>query len=62
VVFRHALGIAPLRFRLWTAAASLATWIVGVAVSTAAEIALLALIVAATLVLEPSEGSHKLDP
>jgi low temperature requirement protein LtrA len=29
---------------------------------SAAEIALLALIVAATLVLEPSEGSHKLDP
>jgi low temperature requirement protein LtrA len=52
VLFRRALGIAPLRFRAAGAAACLALWITGVAVSSAAEIALLALVLAGALILE----------
>jgi low temperature requirement protein LtrA len=50
--FRHALHIGPRSWRLGTAAVSLAASAVGVAVSVAAEIALLTLIVAVALVLE----------
>jgi low temperature requirement protein LtrA len=50
--FRHALRIGPGSWRLGAAGVSLAASAVGVAVSVAAEIALLTLIVAAALVLE----------
>jgi low temperature requirement protein LtrA len=50
--FRHALHIGPRSWRLGAAGVSLAASAVGVAVSVAAEIALLTLIVAVALVLE----------
>jgi low temperature requirement protein LtrA len=50
--FRRALRIGVQKYRLTAAAVSLAACVVGVTVSVAAEIALLAAIVAATLVLE----------
>jgi low temperature requirement protein LtrA len=52
VLLRRALGIAPSRYRAVAAAACLATWITGVAVSSAMEIALLAVLPAAALYLE----------
>lgn len=50
--FRHALRIGPERYRLAAAAVSLAASAVGVALSVAAEIALLTVIVAAALIVE----------
>ena len=50
--FRHALRIGPGRYRLAAAALALAASAVGVALSVAAEMALLTLIVAAALVVE----------
>ena len=50
--FRHALRIGPERYRLGAAVACLAASWVGVALSVAAEMALLTLIVAAALVVE----------
>jgi low temperature requirement protein LtrA len=51
VVFRHALDIGPLRYRAGAAVASLAACAIGLA-SSAAEIALLAVVVTVTLVAE----------
>ena len=53
VALRKALGIAPLRYRAAAAAACLVTWITGVTLSSAVEIALLAALPAIALVLEP---------
>jgi low temperature requirement protein LtrA len=50
--FRHALGIGPERYRLGAAVLALAASAVGVALSVAAEMALLTLIVAAALAVE----------
>jgi low temperature requirement protein LtrA len=50
--FRHALRIGPERYRLAAAALALAASAVGVTLSVAAEIALLTLLVAATLAVE----------
>jgi hypothetical protein len=50
--FRHALRIGPERYRLAAAALALAVSAVGVTLSVAAEMALLTLLVAATLVVE----------
>jgi low temperature requirement protein LtrA len=50
--FRHALRIGTQPYRLGAAVAALATSVLGVTVSAAAEIALLAVIVAAALVFE----------
>jgi low temperature requirement protein LtrA len=61
VLFRHALGIAPLRYRLAAAVACPLLWITGVAIGSAVEIALLAVVLAAALILErgarPATGS-----
>jgi low temperature requirement protein LtrA len=53
VLFRRALGIKPLRYRIAAAGAAILTWIVGVSLSSAAEIALLTGVVALMLVVEP---------
>ena len=50
--FRHALRIGPERYRLGAAVACLAASWVGVALSVAAQMALLTLIVAAALAVE----------
>jgi hypothetical protein len=50
--FRHALRIGPGPYRLAAAALALAASAVGVALSVAAQMALLTLIVAAALVVE----------
>jgi low temperature requirement protein LtrA len=57
VMFRWATGISPLRFRATAALACLALWIAGVTIGSAAEIALLALVLAGALVLERQAGS-----
>jgi len=54
--FRHALRIGPERYRLGAAALALAASAVGVALSVAAEMALLTLIVAAALAIEQREA------
>jgi low temperature requirement protein LtrA len=55
--FRHALGIGAERYRLAAAAACLASSVLGVTVSVAAEMALLVLIVAAALAAELRAGA-----
>jgi low temperature requirement protein LtrA len=57
VAFRRALRIGPQRYRTAAAVVALAVSAVGVAVSVAAEIALLAVIVAAALAAEPKPAS-----
>ena len=57
VMFRRAIGVSPLRFRAAAALACLALWITGVAIGSAIEIALLALVLAGALVLEHQAGS-----
>jgi low temperature requirement protein LtrA len=52
VMFRRCLGIGPLRFRAAAGLCCLLTWIVGVAVSTSLQIALLALLLAGALAAE----------
>jgi low temperature requirement protein LtrA len=56
-VFRRMLGIGTQRYRAAAAIVALATTIVGVTVSVAAEIALLTLIVAAALIIERRAAS-----
>ncbi len=60
--FRHALRIGARRYRLAAAAVSVAASAVGVTLSVAAEIALLAIIVAVTLVLEGRAWSGEAPP
>ena len=55
--FRRALRIGPGRYRLAAAVLSLAASVVGIALSVAAEMALLALIVAAALLAERREAA-----
>jgi low temperature requirement protein LtrA len=57
VMFRRAIGVSPLRFRAAAAVACLALWISGVAIGSAAEIALLGLVLAGALALERRAGS-----
>ena len=57
VAFRRALRIGPQRYRTAAAVVALAVSAVGVTVSVAAEIALLAVIVAAALAAEPKPAS-----
>jgi low temperature requirement protein LtrA len=56
VAFRHALQIGPLRYRAAAAVAALAVSAVGSTVSVAAEIALLAVVVAAALTVEAQQA------
>jgi low temperature requirement protein LtrA len=55
--FKHALRIGPLRYLAGAAAAALVASAVGVTLSVAVEIALLTVIVAAALVVEPKPAS-----
>jgi low temperature requirement protein LtrA len=53
VLFRRALGIGPLRYRIGAACTAVMMFAVGVSLSSAAEIALLTGVVAIALVVEP---------
>jgi low temperature requirement protein LtrA len=62
VLFRRALGIAPLRFRAVAAASCAVSWLVGVSLGAAAEIALLAVITGVALVAEDRAGRDGAGP
>jgi len=62
IMFRRSLGIGPLRFRAAAGLCCLATWIVGVAVSTSLQIALLALLLAGALAAESRMRAAAAEP